>query len=438
MNRSELLQLDMLHNWHPCSQMKDYEVLKPLIVQSAQGSYLELDDGKKIIDAISSWWCKSLGHNHPKLKQAILKQIELFEHVIFCNTTNETIIQLSKRLAELTSSLKKVFYASDGSCAVEIALKMSLHARQLQGELNRTQFIALSNGYHGETCGAMSVSDIGLYRDPYQSMLFATHFISPIPYVLSTDDPLWHDCSEQWHIIEQSLEPFIKTTTALILEPILQGAGGMLIYSQDFLRRLREWTAKHQIHLIADEIMTGLGRTGKMLASEHANIEPDFLCLSKGLTAGWLPLSAVLTRDDIYQLFYDDYSTGKSFLHSHTYSGNVLAASVANAVLTTLSEDNILEKANQLGAAMVDAMNDIADVTQKIHQIRHIGAMVAADLKVPHDRPRLGFEVYQKAIQLGALLRPIGNTIYWLPPLNTDHDTILKLKQITQAALEHC
>lgn len=421
--------------WNPCSQMKDYETFKPLHVIGASGSYIHLKNGQKIIDAISSWWCKSLGHNDLRLKKALLEQVERFEHVILANTVNETILSLSEKLTQLTSTLNKVFYASDGSCAVEIAMKMSLHARKLMGQEAKQHFIALENGYHGETAAALSVSDVGLYRKDYESLLFKPHYISPLPYVCGTHDPLWQDCSSYWEPIEKSLEPLIEKTTAIILEPVVQGAAGMKIYSQDFLRRLRAWTKQHDIHLIADEIMTGIGRTGKMLACEHADIEPDFLCLSKGLTSGWLPLSAMLTSQKIYDLFYDDYSTGKAFLHSHTYTGNALAASVALQVLKIFSEEDMLLQANNLGKAMRDAMHDIADQTKKIHNIRGIGAIVAADIVCDDHKRRIGFEVYQKAVERGALLRPLGNTIYWLPPLNMGLDTLTELKMITREAL---
>lgn len=432
-----MIERDLQHIWHPCSQMKDYEQFQPLIVESAHGNYINLADGKKVIDAISSWWCKTLGHGHPRLKQALKIQLEKFEHVLFVNTTNETIVHLSEKLAQLTSHLNKVFYAGDGSCAVEIAMKMSLHARQIQGEFKRTKFIALENGYHGETAGALSVSDLGLYRDPYKAILFDTHLISSIPYVNSTSDPLWNDCSSYWEKTEEKLTPYAETATALILEPILQGAGGMKIYSQDFLKRLKAWTVNHNIHLIADEIMTGIGRTGKMLACEHASIEPDFVCLSKGLTSGWLPFSAVLTSEQIYQLFYDDYSTGKSFLHSHTFCGNPLAASVALEVLNIMAEENLCQRATYLEKIMLDAMCDIAEYTGKLTNIRGIGAVVAADLICDSNR-RLGFEIYQKATALGALLRPLGNTIYWLLPLTTQIDVIDELKDITQNAILAC
>ncbi|MGB6976260.1 MAG: adenosylmethionine--8-amino-7-oxononanoate transaminase [Gammaproteobacteria bacterium] len=431
----ELIHSDLKHIWHPGSQMKDYETFQPLVVAAASGSYIDLADGKKLIDAISSWWSKSLGHNHPRLKHALMQQLERFEHVMLANTTNATIVKLAEKLAQLSPSLTKVFFAGDGSCVVEIALKMSLHARKIQGETKRTQFIALKNGYHGETVGALSVSDIGLYRAPYKTMLFDTYFISPLPYLTDTRDPLWSNCLEYWRKIEKKLESLAETTTAIIVEPIVQGAAGMKIYSQHFLKLLRSWTKKHKIHLIADEIMTGIGRTGKMLACEHAHIEPDFLCLSKGLSGGWLPFSAVLTRNDIYQLFYDDYKSNKGFVHSHTYSGNTLGASVALEVLIIFEQEKILHHVAQLGETMLTAMKEIAATTNKLKNVRGIGAIVAADLVDNPSEQRLGFAVYQNAVKLGALLRPIGNTIYWLPPLNTTFQTIEELKNITREAI---
>jgi adenosylmethionine-8-amino-7-oxononanoate aminotransferase len=431
----DLVDRDLKYVWHPCSQMKDYEIFKPLKVVGASGAEICLHGGQRIIDAISSWWCKSLGHQHPRLKKALINQIEKFEHVILANTTNDTIVALSEQLAQLTHSLNKVFYANDGSCAVEIAMKMSLHARQITGQINKKQFIALRNGYHGETVGALSISDIGIYRTPYESMLFTTHFLSPLPYVQSEQDPLWHDCENYWVKIERELEEKTETATAILVEPIVQGAGGMRIYSQDFLRRLRMWTQANDVHLIADEIMTGMGRTGKMLACHHANIEPDFLCLSKGLTSGWLPLSVVLTREDIYELFYADYETGKSFLHSHTYSGNALAASVALEVLKIFSEDDICQRAREIGQIMYRFLVDIANTTRRLKNVRGIGAIVAADLIDDDLGSRTSFAIYQKAVELGALLRPLGNTIYWLPPLNINEGMLTQLKYITEQAI---
>lgn len=430
-----LIERDLKHIWHPCSQMKDYESFKPALIKRAQGSFIELTDGSKLIDATSSWWCKTLGHSHPRLLAALLEQSESFEHVIFANTTHTKIVKLSEKLCALTDSLNKVFYAGDGSCAVEIALKMSIHSRQITGNTERRHFIALKNAYHGETLGTLSVSDLGIYKDAYQPLLFDSFFIENIPYVTSKNDPTWKDCSEYWPRIEAQLAPYADTTTALIVEPILQAAGGMKIYSQDLLKRLRNWCRYNDVHLIADEIMTGLGRTGKMLACDYANIEADFLCLGKGLTAGCLPFSAVLTSDAIYEKFYDDYENGKSFLHSHTYSGNALAASIALETLTIIEEENICAQANQIGEYMLTLMKDVATKTQQLKNVRQIGAMVAADLICDDPKRRLGFEVYQQATKLGALLRPIANTIYWLPPITTDSETLNLLAEITEKAI---
>ncbi|MEN9450629.1 MAG: adenosylmethionine-8-amino-7-oxononanoate aminotransferase [Pseudomonadota bacterium] len=433
-----LINRDQQHIWHPCSQMKDYEAFPPLIVKKAYGSYIELSDGRRIIDAISSWWCKSLGHNHPRLKAALLAQIECFEHVIFANSTYEIIIQLSEKLGNLCPGLNKVFYASEGSSAVEIALKMSLHAQQLLGQSQRIQFTSLQNGYHGETFMALGLSDLGLYRQAYEAHLIKPNFIQTIPYVHSSSDPLWSDCSAIWPEIEKQLEKQVANLAAIIVEPIVQGAGGMKIYSQDFLRRLRKWTERHGIYLIADEIMTGLGRTGHALACEHAQVKPDFICLSKGLTSGWLPMSAVLTHSNIYDLFYDDYSTGKSFLHSHTFSGNALAAAVALECLKILEDEKIFQQVREKEIILKNFMQEVNDKTQRLTNIRGIGAIIAADLQLTEKEKnqRIGYQIFQKALQLGAWLRPLGNTIYWLPPLNTSLPVLEKLKDISTLAIK--
>lgn len=429
-----ILDKDQKFIWHPASQMKDYEKNKPLVVIAAHGSYLHLADGRKVIDATASWWCKSLGHNHPMLKKALLKQMENFEHVMLANTTNETIVALSEKLVKMIPYLNKAFYASDGSCAIEIAMKMSLHSRRIRGQTNKNKFIALTNGYHGETAAALSVSDIGRYREPYQAMLFNTNFINP-PYVNHRQDPVWQNCEAWWQKIEKQLTAQSDNITAVLVEPIIQGAAGMRIYSQDFLRRLCLWAKEHDVHLIADEIMTGIGRTGKMLACQHANIEPDFLCLSKGLTGGWIPLSVVLTNNEIYDCFYDDYKNEKTFPHSHTQSGNALGASVALAVLNIIEQEKLVERANIIGDLMVDEMTSIANSTHKLKSVRSIGAIVAADLICHSQNRRIGFELQEKLAALGVLLRPLGNTLYWLPPLNVEMSTIFELSKLTKKAL---
>jgi len=432
---SSIHTLDHRHIWHPAAQMKDYLDFKPIVIEKAHGCFLFTNDGRRIIDAVASWWCKSLGHNHPRLKQALLRQLEQFEHVILANTTNATIVRLGEALASLSPQLTRSFFASDGSCAVEIAMKMSLHAHQIQGESQRTRFITLENGYHGETAAALSVSDVGLYRNPYRALLFDPVVLTGLPYRKGENDPQWRQCQQEWAQILPQLEPYKETATAVIVEPVVQGAGGMKMYSPALLAYLRQWCHQQGVHLIADEIMTGIGRTGKMLAVQHADVEADFVCLSKGLTSGFLPLSVVLTHEGIYQTFYDDYETGKAFLHSHTFSGNALAAAVALEVLAIMHEQAIAEQACTLGRQMLLAMQGIADRTQLLCKVRSVGAIVAADLVNTQGIERAGYKVYQQAVARGALLRNLGDTLYWLPPLTMTEDTLQELATITEEAL---
>lgn len=433
MRTETIIQRDLKHNWHPCSQMKDYEQYPPLLIEKAEGIFLQLNNGKKIIDGISSWWCKSLGHAHPQLQLALHKQLKKFEHVIFSGTTYEAIIELSERLIQIMPHLNKVFYASDGSSAIEIAMKMSLHARAIQQTPRKNKFIALKNAYHGETLGALSVSDAGLYRLPYQAHLFHSYFIEPL-YVtneMELDDNI---LEKYWRSIEKKLLPIIENCTAIIVEPLVQGAAGMKLYSSEFLKKLFYFSKQHDVHFIADEIMTGIGRTGKWMACEHANIQPDFICLGKGLTAGFLPFSAVMTTQDIFNNFYDDYETGRAFLHSHTYSGHALSAAVALEVLNIIQEDNLIERVNHLGKYMFEKFSGVARRTNKLIHIRQIGAIVAGDLICePHSRT--GYFISQEAIKQGALLRPLGNTLYWLPPFNTDFSMIDQLAEIMERAI---
>jgi adenosylmethionine-8-amino-7-oxononanoate aminotransferase len=424
--------------WYPCTQMKDMADLSPLEIIGAEGSYIYLKDGRKIIDAISSWWCKSLGHGHPILREALIHQAKQFEHVILADTHHDVIGELSERLCQLSPTLKKVFYTGDGSTAVEVALKMSLHYRFNRGQSRRQKFIALQNSYHGESLLCLSVSDLGLYRDAYNSVLFESEFLNPLPYVSGREDESWNNAETSWPEIEKRLSVYAETATAIIVEPILQGAGGMKVYSPDLLRRLRQWCDDNDVHLIADEILTGFGRTGLPLACQHANIEPDIACLGKGLTAGWLPMSCVLVNDNIYDAFYDD-DRRRAFLHSNTFAGNPLAASVALATLKCLESENIYSKATALEIRMRELFQEVAKATGMLKNIRGIGGVVAADLSVEDESRRLGYQVYQRAKALGALLRPLGNTIYWLPPLNISEVTLQELKAITtQSILESC
>lgn len=414
--------------WHPCTQMKDLVHCPLPVVSHAEGSYLYTDQGA-LIDATSSWWCKSLGHGHPAIRAAIKEQLDLFEHVIAANSTHPLLIELGEKLMEI-SKRQHVFFANDGSSAVEIALKLALHANQLQGRPHRNEFIALENAYHGETFGALSVSDLGLFKKPYEGYGLKCHFLKPLPYVSDQNDPLWADANAFWPPILQQLEQIKANACALIVEPIIQGAGGMRCYSADFLKKLAAWAKENGIYFIADEIMTGMGRTGAWLACQHAAVNADLICLSKGITSGSLPLSCVLIDRPIYELFYDDYDKGKSFLHSHTLSANALAISAALATIKVMEREKMNERAEKLGLVMRQEFQQLAKISGKLTNIRSIGAIVAADL-LENGSKRLGYQVYQEALKRGALLRPLGNTLYWSPPLNTDQQTVEKLAEIT-------
>lgn len=423
--------------WHPCTAMKSHEKMPPLPVERALGCHLTLKDGRSLFDAISSWWCKSLGHGHPRLRKALMTQMEKFEHVILAGTTNDTIVKLSEQLTTLLPSLQKVFYASDGSCAVEIALKMSVHARVQQHQTHKNQFLCLENGYHGETLGALSVSDLGLYQAPYKGLLFKRHVLRGIPYVHGESDAAWKDAGDAFDQIKAGLDEKAASLTAVIFEPIIQGAGGMKIISADFLRRLTAWAKANDVHVIADEIMTGFARTGKMLASEHCQSQPDFVCLSKGMTSGWLPMSAVVTTNAIYELFYSE-DPARAFLHSHTYSGNALAAAVALETLRVIKEERLVDRAVDIGARMRSAMEGIQQETGYLGRVRGMGAMVAADVILPSSwQGSLANKVMQISPQYGVYLRPLGRTLYWMPPLIASDDALDCLAQATKKTLHH-
>ncbi len=439
------VERDLRHLWHPCSQMKDYETFSPLEVVSAQGSFLHLRDGQKVLDAISSWWCKSLGHGHPRLRKALLNQAERFEHVILANTTNDTIIELSERLAGLNPALDRVFYAGDGSTAVEIAVKMALQAQALAGKSHRNHFLSLENGYHGESSLCLNLSDVGLYKQPYEALFTSNiHYLSGIPYVNSETDPLWFDAEKAWHACLPKLEELAPTLCAIVFEPLLQGSGGMRLYSADFLKRLALWAKSKGIFLIADEILTGLGRCGVPLACNKAGIHPDFVCLSKSLTSGWLPFSAVLTSSEVYAHFYGDYSEGKAFLHSNTFSGNALGAAVALETLKIYEEEQWFERVKELQLKMRHAMTELVSASGHLGPVRGIGAITACDLQLPSkvnssqnsQHHRLGYRIYKEAVKRGLLLRPLGDTLYWLPPFNISDSELEMMQSISLSAIK--
>ncbi len=419
-----------MKSWHPCMQMKTFETNPALEIKSASGPWITLTDNRKIFDAISSWWCKSLGHNHPRLKQALKNQADKFEHVIFANTRYEAIDNLCEKLTDLMPNFNKVFFASDGASSIEISMKMSIQAMQIKGKINKTKFLSLENSYHGDTAGALSVSDVGKFKDPFKPLTFETYKLKDLPYVTGVDDPSWHSIADIWPKYLAQLEPLKDSLAAIICEPIVQGAGGIKIYSPDLLRRLSKWCKQNDVYLIADEIMTGIGRTGKMSACEHANIQPDFACYSKGLTSGWIAFSVCVTTDEVYDLFYSD-DISKAFLHSHTYSGNALAASIALETLNIFSEENICEHVNKTLAPCIKAnMQNLISQTKIFHNFRSIGAIGACDILPEHSSILPNITKKLSKANPGALIRPIGNTFYIMPPLNSSVTDINKLFEI--------
>ena len=442
MDNSRMIELDLSHLWHPCSQMRDYQDFPPLPIASAEGPWLITTDGRRIIDAISSWWCKSLGHCHPRIRAAVDRQLDRFEHIILANTTSETIALLASKLAAVCPGLDRVFFADNGSTAVEIALKMSLQYQLQTGHGEKNRFLALHNGYHGETILTLAAGDCEMYSQPYRSVLPSIAKTPPLTYLSGPQDPAWeHYPEESWLAIETALTPLADQLAAIIFEPIIQGAGGMMIYSPDLLRRLRCWADIHGVQLIADEIMTGFGRCGRMMACEYAGIAPDYACFSKGLTAGWGPMAAVVTSTRVYDAFYDDYFSGKAFLHSNTYTGYPVAAAAALATMEVYAEEKIIERMPERSAGLLERMKQVAVATGALTNVRGIGFIAAADLINPADcksfdrKLRTGYRCYQQAVELGAMLRPLGDTIYFLPPLNCPEDVLDRLAEITVEAI---
>lgn len=420
-----LIEKDLNYIWHPCSQMKDYETLPPIIIEKGEGIYLYDIEGNRYIDAISSWWCNLLGHANKQINDAIYKQVNQLEHVIFANFSHKPAIELAEKLVKLTpEGLEKLFFVDNGSAAVEVALKMSYQYHKQTGKCKKNKFVALTNAYHGETLAALSVGDLDIYSKVYKPLLLDTSRIEGPDCYRCKYKKDRETCNAECF---RNMETFIKEKheeiSAVIIEPMVQAAAGMKIYSPVYLKKLREITKQYDIHLIADEIAVGFGRTGKMFACEHAGISPDFMCVSKGLTAGYIPMAIVLTTNKIYDAFYDDYTTYKAFMHSHTYSGNPLGCRIALEVLKMLEDNNILEENAKKAVAFRDMLKQAIVNHKHIGEIRSIGLIQAIELVAdkeskqpfPSDK-RLGYQIYKEALKMGVLLRPLGDVLYFNPP----------------------
>ncbi len=432
----ELMRRDLAVLWHPCTQMKDHESY-PLI-------WLHDFDGNRYIDAISSWWVNIFGHANPKINAALSEQANQLEHVIFAGFSHEPGIRLAERLVAMTpQKLERVFYGDNGSSAVEIALKMSFHYWKNKGKPKKTQFVNLANSYHGETFGALAVGDVALYKETYEPLLMTCRTVESPDCFHREEQETWEQYSlRKFDSMRRELEQHHETIAAVVIEPLIQCAGNMRMYHAAYLRQLRKLCDEFDVHLIADEIAVGFGRTGTLFGCEQAEISPDFLCVGKGLTAGYLPLSAVLTTQNVYDAFYDDYETLRAFLHSHSYTGNPLACGVALATLDMFDSENIIEENQTTAKFMGEAFAHLNDHPQ-IAEVRQTGMVLAAEMvsdkknRVPYPwQERRGLKVYQHGLKNECLLRPIGNVVYLMPPYVIDREQISHLAKIATEGID--
>jgi adenosylmethionine-8-amino-7-oxononanoate aminotransferase len=398
--------------------MKQHETTPLVPISRGSGSWLYDFDGHRYLDAISSWWVNLFGHGHPAINAAIVDQLAKLEHVMLAGFTHQPVVELSERLSAIAPGKPgHCFYASDGASAVEIALKMSFHYWRNVGHARKTNFVSVAHGYHGETVGALSVTDIPLFRDAYGPLLRRQATVpSPDARLASEGVSSREHALAAANALDVYLAAHHDTTAALIVEPMVQGAAGMAMHDPVYLTRARELCTRYKVHLIADEIMTGFGRTGRMFACEHAAIEPDMLCLSKGITGGYLPLSAVLTGDEIYEAFYDD-DLARGFLHSHSYTGNALACRAALAVLDLFRDNDVLD-VNRASAAKLDEIARPLAAHPKVRNFRRLGMIWAFEVVDGQGGERDNFARWfaSEALTREMLLRPIGRSVYWMPP----------------------
>ncbi|MCA1799066.1 MAG: adenosylmethionine--8-amino-7-oxononanoate transaminase [Xanthomonadaceae bacterium] len=435
---------DLAVLWHPCTQMKDHETLPLTPLRRGRGVWLEDYDGRRYLDAISSWWVNLFGHANPVINDALKAQVDELEHAIFAGFSHAPGIELAERLVSLTPpGLERCFFADNGSAAVEVALKMSFHYWRNTGRGERRRFIALTNSYHGETLGALAVGDVPLYRETYGPLLMETIKVpAPDCYERAPDED-WEACSlRMFEPMERALAEHAHEVCAVIVEPLVQCAGGMRMYHAAYLRRLREACDRYGVHMIADEIAVGFGRTGTMFACEQAEISPDFMCLSKGLTGGYLPLSAVVTTDRVYQAFYDDYTRLTAFLHSHSYTGNPLACRVALATLGLFDDGDVIVRNRVTAASMAELAAPLA-AHPHVAEVRQTGMILAIELaRDPAQRgaypwqERRGLRVYRHALAAGVLLRPVGDVVYWMPPYVIDDEALALLAEVTRTGID--
>ncbi|RZA18346.1 MAG: adenosylmethionine--8-amino-7-oxononanoate transaminase [Lysobacteraceae bacterium] len=438
--------LDVL--WHPCTQMREHPGVLPLVpIERGEGAWLVGRDGHHYLDAVSSWWTNLFGHAEPRIAGAIARQAHTLEQVILAGFSHQPAVELAEQLLAIAprqpgrAPLAKVFYADNGSAGVEVALKMAFHWFHNRGETSRTRFVALENGYHGETIGALAVGDIPLYRRVYAPLLAEALFApSPDAYAAAPGETPAQCAERAATALGELLERHAGQVCALILEPRVQCAGGMRMHDPLYLRRARELCDAHGVFLVADEIAVGFGRTGTMFACEQAGVQPDLLCLSKGLTGGFLPLAAVLATQSIYDGFLDE-SRERAFLHSHSYTGNPLACAAGLATLSIFRSDGVLAR-NRATAARLSALAAPMAGLPHVADVRQAGMIVAFELTRDGDRQapfdpglRVGLRAYRAGLERGVVLRPLGDMLYWMPPYCIDEDQLQLLARTTRESI---
>jgi adenosylmethionine-8-amino-7-oxononanoate aminotransferase len=434
MTNAEMVARSRAALWHPCTQMKMHERFPLVPIARGEGPWLFDFEGRRYLDGVSSWWVNLFGHAHPAINAAIGAQLEALEHVMLAGFTHAPAIELAERLARIAPGhLGHAFFASDGASAAEIALKMAFHYQANRGRPGKRLFISLEGGYHGETLGALGVTDVEIFRDAY-APLIRSSIVAPFP-ARSHDDHRFGGIKGAVvaaDALATLLERHAGEVAAFIVEPLVQGASGMRFHHPEYLRRARELCTKHGVLLIADEIMTGFGRTGTMFACEQAGVAPDLLCLSKGITGGYLPLSCVLATDEVYDAFYDD-DVARGFLHSHSYSGNALACRAACAVLDLFERDGVIA-ANERKAARFFGMAAPLAHHPRVRDFRHLGMIWA--FEVASDAPDFAARAFEIALARSVLLRPIGRTVYFMPPYVTEEAEFALLVEAAGAIVE--
>jgi adenosylmethionine---8-amino-7-oxononanoate aminotransferase len=423
--------------WHPCTQMQHHEEVPLIAVSHGKGAWLYDHEGRRYLDGISSWWVNLFGHANPRINAALKDQLDKLEHAMLAGFTHEPVVELSEQLAALTGhALGHAFYASDGASAVEIALKMSFHYWRNAGYPNKQEFVCLRGSYHGETVGALGVTDVPLFKEAYGPMTRSAHVVAS-PDARNDEGASSQEMAQRAaEDVERLFEERGDRIAALIVEPLVQGASGMVMYDRVYLEMVRELCDRYHVHLIADEIAVGCGRTGTFFACEQAGIWPDFMCLSKGISGGYLPLSLVLTTDRIYEAFYSE-DIRRGFLHSHSYTGNALACRAALATLQIFREDDVLNRNRERATKLVTALAPLAEHERTRH-FRQRGMIFAFDAVEPDPQRASTFarRFFTAATENELLLRPIGRTVYLMPPYVLDDEEIGILADRTQRVFE--